>query len=279
MRVTLRSVLWSAGLAAISLGAALFAAPASAGSPVAVIVLKEHGVGTATQAQPYLTKFIGIAAQQNGWDPASKGQYETTRAGADAWIKAETPHYGIFSLAAFLAARKAYNLEPIGSATMATGGGQQYFIVSKTADSLAACKGKQLATDHEDQAFVEKVVAAGAFKMADFTVVPTTRFGQAGTKLLNGEVECALIDDAQLASLGNAPGGAAVKTVWTSAKLPPMVIAAFPSAPAAEKAAFKDSLPKICQGSGQQTCTQVGLQTLTTASAQDYAGVVAAYGP
>jgi hypothetical protein len=281
VRVTLRSVLWSAGLAVVSLSAGLFAGPvASAGNPVAVIVLKEHGVGTATQAQPYLDKFIAIAAQQNGWDPASKGHYETSRGNADTWIKAETPHYGIFSLAAFLANRKAYNLDPIGSATMATGGGQQYFIVSKTADSLAACKGKQLATDHEDQAFVEKVVAAGAFKMADFTVVPTKRFAQAGTMVLNGGAECALIDDAQLAALKQAPGGVDAKTVWsTSSPLPPMVVAAFPSAPAAEKTAFQASLPKICQGGGQQTCNQVGLQTLTTASAQTYAAVVAAYGP
>ena len=62
----------------------------------------------------------------------------------------------------------------------------------------------------------EKVVAAGAFKMTDFTVVPTTRFGQAGTTLLNGGAECALIDDAQLAALAKTPGGADVKTVWSS---------------------------------------------------------------
>jgi hypothetical protein len=278
VRVTLRSVLWSAGLAAVSLSAGLFApAVAGAGNPVAVIVLKEHSVGSPTQAQPYLDKFIAIAAQQNGWDPASKGRYETTRAGAGTWIKAEGPHYGIFSLAAFLEFRGTYNLDPIGSATMSTGGGQQYFIVGKSAASLAECKGKQLATDHLDTRFNEKVVAAGAFKMSDFTVVPTTRFGQAATTLLNGGADCALIDDAQRAALAKMPGGADVKTAWSSAPMPPLVIAAFPSAPAAEKTAFQASLPKICQGSGQQTCNDVGVQTLSVASAQTYAGVVGAY--
>ena len=91
-------------LAALSFaGAAIVADTASAGSPVSVIVLKEHGVGTTAAAQPGLDQFIAIAAKDNGWDPASKGRYETTRSGADTFIAAEKPHYGIFTLAAFLA--------------------------------------------------------------------------------------------------------------------------------------------------------------------------------
>lgn len=241
MRISPRSALVSAGLVAAT---ALTAGAALAGSPVSIIVLKEHGVGTAAAAQPYLDKFIAIAAQQNGWDPASKGHFETKRDAAETWTKAEQPHYGIFTLAAFLAFKGTYGLDPIGAATMAAGGGEQYFIVSTSAGSLGECKGKRLATDHDDQRFVEKVVAGGAFKMADFTVVPTRRFGEAGRKALNGDAECALVDDAQLANLQKAPGGSGVKTAWSSSKLPPMVIAAFASAPAAEKSAFQQSLPK-----------------------------------
>jgi hypothetical protein len=251
------------------------AGTASAGGSVNVLVLKEHGVGTAAQAQPHLDKFIAIAAKDNGWDPASKGRYETTRGAADAFVKSDAPRYGIFSLAAFLDFKARYNVEPIGSATMSTGGGQQYFIVSKTAADLGGCKGKQLATDHfDDPKFIEKVVAAGAFKHGDFTVVTTKRFGEAGRKVASGDAECALIDDAQLAEATKLD--AAVKSVWSSAKLPPMVVAAFPSAPAAEKTAFQASLPKICPAN-QQVCSNVGLQTLTTASPAEYTAVVALY--
>lgn len=274
MRVSSPSVLFSA---AFSLGLGLVTEAADAGNPVAVIVLKEHGVGGAAQAQPYLDTFVGIAAQQNGWDPASKGKYETTRSGADAFIKAEQPHYGIFTLAAFLALNLQYKLDPVGSATLANGGGQQYFVVSSSAGDLAGCKAKRLATDHDDQRFIEKVVAKGAFKLADFTLVATKRPGEAGRKVITGEAECALIDDAQLAGLGQVPGGAAVKTVWKSDALPPMAVVAFQTAPAAEKQAFQSSLSKICQGNGQQVCANVGLQTLTSTSAQTYAGVIAAY--
>ena len=262
---------------ALVLAAALAAGSARAGNPVAVIVLKEHGIGSPTQAQPYLNQFVTMAAQQNGWAGA-KGQYQTKRGEARTWIGAEKPNYGIFTLAAFLDLKGAYGLEPIGSATLANGGGEYYFVVSKNATNIDGCKGKPLATDHfDDPKFIEKVVARGVFTAQDFALVPTTRFGEAGRKVLNDQAECALIDDAQLADLMKTPGAAAIKKAWSSNQLPPMVVAAFQWAPAAEKTAFQASLPKICQGSGQQICAQVGLQTLGTASAQTYQSIVTAY--
>lgn len=272
MPVSPRAALVSATLAALSFAGIGIAA---AGNPVNIIVLREHGVGNSSAAQPYLDKFIAMAAKENGWDAASKGKYETTRAAADAFISSDKPHFGIYSLAAFLEAKGKHNLEPVGSATMSTGGGQQYFIVSKTAGSLADCKGKKLATDHlDDTKFIEKVVAAGAFKAGDFTVVATTRFGQAGRKVASGDTDCALVDDAQLADVQKVDP--AVKSVWQSAKLPPMVVVAFPAAPAAERTTFQANLPKICP-SNQAACSDVGLQTLAAAGPGDYAAVVKAY--
>jgi len=275
VRISLRSIVVAAGLAAAT---GTVAGAALAGGPtVHVVLLREHGVGTSTQVQPYLDQFIAGAAQINGWDSASSGQYTTTRSAADTYIKANDPHYGIFSLAAFLALRKQYNLEPVGSATLDVGGGMQYFIVSMKQGSLADCKGKQLATDHhDDPVFIEKIVANGAFTLGDFTLVKTRRFSQAGSTLLNGGADCALIDDAQLADFKKDSSSAGHKIVWQSATLPPMPVVAFPSAPAGEKATFQANLPKICPAN-QQTCTAVGLKTLTTASMSTYQSVINQY--
>jgi hypothetical protein len=257
--------------------ASLVAAAALAAPNVGVIVLKEHAVGSTAQAQPFLDKLMGVAAKENGWANA-KGSFQTSRSGAEAWIGAESPQYGILSLAPFLAFRDKYKVEPIGQAVVAGGGGQQYFVVSSTAGDLAGCKGKRLATDHaDDPKFIEKVVAAGAFKLGDFTLVTTKRPGEAGRKVITNDAECALIDDAQLSQLGKVDGGAAVKPVWSSAKMPPMVIVAFPSAPAAERKAFQASLPKLCTGSSQQVCQEVGLTNLQVTDASAYAAVVSAY--
>src|SRR5690606_1845431 len=97
-------------------------------------------------------------------------------------------------------------------------------------------------------------------------------------KVIVGEADCALIDDAQLAELGHLEGAADVKAVWASEKLPPMVVAAFPSAPAAEKKALQQSLPKLCEGEGKGVCAEVGLQSIKSASATDFQALIAAYG-
>jgi hypothetical protein len=262
----------SAGLVA---AAALGAPGVLAGDTVGVVVLKEHAVGSTSQAQPYLDKLMDITAKENGWAGA-KGTFHTKRAPAEGAMKADNPHYAILSLAPFLAFREAYKLEPVGQAIVDGGGGLQYFVVSKTAVDLNGCKGKKLATDHADDArFIEKIVANGAFKLSDFTVDATTRPGQAGRKVAGGEAECALIDDAQLTDVAKVDG--AVKPVWSSAKLPPMVIVAFPSAPAAERTAFKASLPKLCTGAGQQICKEVGLTALKSGGEAEYQPLISRY--
>jgi hypothetical protein len=278
VRVTARSAVAVASLAVLGAGLGL-ADTARAGATVNVVVLKEHGMGTATQAQPYLDKFIALAGQPpNGWDPASSGRYTTDRGAADAYIKSANPHYGIFSLPAFLALRKTYNLDVVGEAKT-NSGGEQYSIASLKQGSLADCKGKTLATDHmqtpDDVKFIEKVVADGAFTKADFKIVETKRFSQAVNEMINGNAECVLIHEAQLTHAQQSNPG--LKALWSSAKLPGMAVVAFPSAPAGEKTTFQGSLPNICSGAAvKQVCDPIGVLSINGNAAQ-YQAIIAKY--
>ncbi len=257
---------------------ALAAGPAQAGDTVHVLVIKEQGVGSAAQAQPYVDKLVAAAAKVNGW-AAAVGKYATTREAAETVIHGDDPHYGIMSLGAFLGLRGKHQLEVLGKAEVTTAGGREYHIVSKTATDLAGCKGKPLASNHAgDVRFLEKVVARGGFALTDFTLVVTTRPVQTIKKVISGEAECALIDDAQYAELAKIEGGAALKSVWKSDKLPGMVVVAFPSAPAAERSAFKNSLARVCSGEGKAACGEAGIKDLSAAGATDYQAVVTAYG-
>jgi hypothetical protein len=270
-----RSLCLAAALPGLVLTAG--AAQAADGS-VNVLVIKEQGVGSAAQAQPYVDRLVATAAKVSGWTAAS-GKYATNREGAEEYIHTADPHFAFMSLGAFLGLRGKHKLDVIGKAEVSQAGGRQYHIVSKNAADLAGCKGKTLASNHTDDArFAEKVVAGGAFLLADFTLVPTKRPVQTLKKVTSGEAECALIDDAQLAELAKIEGGAAVKSVWKSEKLPPMVVVAFPSAPAAERTTFKAALGKVCSGEGKAACSEVGIKDLSAAGASDYAAVVTAYG-
>ena len=114
--------------------------------------------------------------------------------------------------------------------------------------------------------------------MTDFTVVQTQRPLQTTKKVVSGEAVCALIDDAQLAELPHLEGADGLRSIWKSAELPPMVVTAFPAAPADERKRFQEHLADLCDNEGQSTCAEVGIVSLKAASATDYAAVVAAYG-
>lgn len=267
-------------IASAALLATLALAPlaADAGGSVNVLILKENGVGSSSTAQDYVDKLIGHVAKQNGWSAAT-GKYLTSRSLAKSWISSNDPHYGIMSLPAYLALRTKHKLEVVGQADVHGGGGEQYFIVSASADSLAACKGKTLGTDHgDDTKFIDEVVGKGEFSLSDFTLEDTRRPMATLKAVARGDVDCALIDDAQKVRLGRVDGGDAVDVVWSSAKLPPMAVVAFGSAPSGEKKTFKGKLSAVCSGDGAEACKEVGLRSLEPASDADYASVVKDYG-
>jgi len=246
---------------------------------IAILVLKEHGVGSPTLAQPYVDRFTALVAQQNDW-AAARGQYLSIRSAVGPFVAARNPHYGMFSLAAFLALRETYRLEVIGRVASTLAGGAQYFVVSKTAADLAGCKGKTLASDHtDDTRFVERVVARGQFRLAEFQVLRNQRPLQSVHQVLNGEADCALIDDAQLSELRHLDVAGDVRVAWKSEPLPPMAVVAFPAAPVAERKGFQASLRGLCQAAAAQlACKEVGIRSLDAASESDYADVVSLYG-
>lgn len=273
----LRSFCLAAALPAFAVGLSPTAAVATDGT-VHVLIVKEQGVGSAAQAQPYVDRLVGVAGKLNGWT-AVEGKFTTTREAAEEYIHGSDPHYGIMSLGAFLSLRGRHQLAVVGQAEVSGGNGQEYHIISKTQADVAGCKGKTLASNHAgDTRFVDKVIAGGAFALADFTLVETKRPVQTIKKVVAGEAECALIDDAQYAELARIEGGAGIKSVWKSDKLPPMVVVAFPSAQAASRETFKTKLGQVCSGEGKAACGEVGIKALKGASNKDYEAVVGKYG-
>ena len=265
-------------LATLATAALVSVAGAShAADDVKLIVLKERGVGTSAQAQPFVDKFVAIAKQKLGWTSA-KGTYFTERKPAEAFVDAEKPQFGILSLASFLAMKEPRKLDTIGQVKVSRAGGQQYFLVSKSAGDQGVCKGAKLATDHaEDTKFIDRVVFNNTMKLADFKLDATKRPLQGLKAVIKGEAQCALIDDAQLAELANMEGGKDLKTVWKSDTLPPLAVVALPTATDKQKQAFKGSLSSLCDGDGKTVCKEIGIESLKPAGDDAYAQVLARY--
>lgn len=266
-------------LAAIALVTTLSASssPAAAAptTPPKVLVYLDNGVGGA-RAQEFLDRLLGIVAREAGW-PAIKSRYVTRKAAALDYLATERPELGLFSLGAFLALEEPQKLTVVGQATADAAGGRQYFIVSKGKD-LAACKGKALASNHlDDPRFVEGVLFGGAMHLSDFKPTPTARPVQTLKAVTRDEAACALIDDAQKATIPSIEGGDTLHVVWSSATLPALPLVSLPGADPAMVARFQAVLPKVCEGDGKAICTDIGIQGLRASDAAPYAEVIRAY--
>ncbi len=243
---------------------------------VVVVVVREHGAGSAAAAQPHVEALMQVAAKHNQW-PAVESRYFADRPGASRFIAERSPHFGILSLPTFLQLQEPRSLRVLGEVQAPKAGGQQFFIVSKTATSLQACKGAGLATTYAGEPrFIEQVVAQGAYRLGEFEVQAQRRPLQPIKRVIRGQSKCALIDDAQKEALAHVEGGAALKAVWQSAKLPGMVVVAFPTSSAELQARFRASLPTLCEA-GRAACERVGIASIGRADAGRYKPVIDAY--
>jgi hypothetical protein len=265
-----RAALFGAGLALLA------PALAAASSSHAFVVLREFGTGTPSRAQPYLDQLLVVVGKQNQW-PQISGKYFAERAPALEYVQKDKPDFGIFSLAAFLSLKSQLSLSVVGEVVSPKAGGTEYFVVSKHAAALDGCKGHPLSTTFgADSKFVDRVVAHGAFKLADFTLVQAHRPLEPLKQVLRGEAECALIDDAELEAAHHIEQGSDLKPVWHSAELPGMAVVAFPRADAAAIASFKRTLPSTCT-SAHEACTTVGIDQLKPAGDERYRALYDAY--
>ncbi len=237
----------------------------SASASVSMLVLRENGTGSASAAQKYIDDLVAAIAAMAGWERAS-GQYVTRRSEAERYIADSKPQFGILSLSGFLALRTKHKLTVLGKADIQSGGGHQFFVVSKNQVSLATCKGKALGTNHSDTTFIDKVVSGDDFDLSDFEVVDTRRPVKTLKAVIDGEVECALIDDAQLLEMQHLDGGIDVHPVWSSPALPPMVVVAFPGADAGQRKVLGKALDGVCDGVGKAACEATSIALESTAA-------------
>jgi hypothetical protein len=264
-------------LAALALCGLLSVAAAPPAAPAhSFVVLREYGVGSASRAQPYLDELLRAVAEQNHW-PKATGKYFSERSPALAFVQQEKPDFGILSLPAYLALNETLKASVIGEVAAPQAGGRRYFLVSKQAQALQGCVGHRLSTTFAaDAKFIDRVVADGAFKLADFTLVAAQRPLEPLKQVIRDEADCALIDDAQVAAATHIERGSELHTAWRSVELPGMALVAFPRTDAAAVKSLKQSLSGLCT-KAKQACASVGIELIRASSDERYRPLLAHY--
>ena len=215
----------------------LAAAASAAEGPVRLFVLREHGVTAVTLAQPYLDRFVALAAAQNGW-PTAQGYlpHQPARRGGvhpQGAAPLRDPLAAVVPGAAAAAPPRGDRPRrgvALGRAALPPDQPQRR-------RTSPAARASPLATDHaDDPRFVDRVVAAGQFTprrlRAPRDASPAPDHPR-GDRRPGG-----LRPDRRRPARGarsTSPAPSDVRPVWSSEELPQMVVAAFPDTPVAEE--------------------------------------------
>jgi len=239
-------------------------------------MVNERAHGHQSNSWKDMRRFFKSLSYHNAWAPGTlHGKFFKKIAPANAYVKQFKPQYGFLTLPVFLAWKKPYNLKAIGVATtqgnsqwIAASG--QYHIISASESSLADCKRKRVISHFwKDSQFLNAVVGGADWNVREFDEFPLSASDDVLSSLVSvpPKADCALVDDAQLGDLKRLAGAEKLKTLWSSAQMPSVVVAQFPSASFEDQHAFKSSFEDVCANNGMLPCAAMGFTSLHVAEA------------
>ena len=240
--------------------------------------------GDTASAQPFIDKFCRYIETKMGW-PANgvNGKFFSTKAEALAHIDAEKPGIAMLEPAVFFELRTKLKLEPVLQIESKDLSWTKLNVVVKdpTFKALADLKGKSLcAMGADSPVYLSKIVFDGKVDaVKHFTLKPNNQALKGVRGVLKGECDATLLDDETLAAAAKMEGGAELKSIYTSPKLPatPLSIVGKSVTPA-EKKKLVEVLTAMCSDAeGKAICTDMRVEKFTAVDAASFTGFAKKY--
>lgn len=225
--------------------------------------------GDAETAQPYIDRFAAHLEGLTGWPKASlKGRFAPGKKEALAYIESQKPGFGVLEPSLYLELRKSHKLTAIADVNGPDLNSPQLHVVVKDAavKGLDDLKGKKVWTHLADVPdFLGKVVLDGKEPPDKrFALKQVSSAMKAARAVLRGEADAAILDDEQLAAAKKMEGGAALRSVFDSATLPPVVAVVFGGTPPADQTTLSKSLVSLCEAKGgAEICKEMHIHNFT----------------
>lgn len=211
--------------------------------------------GTQQQAKPYLETFFRELEKAMGWAAGSaSGDYFEEPKAALGFIQAKRPGFGMLAPGLYmdLACKQAKEpLDLVASIVGVTGTenrGRYHVVVKDPAlTKLEQLEGKRLSSNHlQNLRFVSRVIFAGKLQ-ADkfFKLEPTVSPVKPIKQVDRGEIEAALLNDAQLEHMKSLPFGQGMRVLYSSQPMPPFPVISFGKI---VKPADRDKVRKVLLG-------------------------------
>jgi ABC-type phosphate/phosphonate transport system substrate-binding protein len=209
----------------LSLGLLLVCAGSARAASTDVLVQSATSGGTPENSKPYLEQFVAYAQKSlKGWKPITAVFFQEKK-GADQMMIDKKPGFAMLDIDAFLELRKREELVVLAQVEgpLYQLGHLHVVVKDPALKTLEDLKGKVVVSNHlGSPRFLQKVVFDGKIDPATFFQLQPTTSPMKGLKAVDrGEAAATIVDDQQLANMKTLPFGAEMKTIFSSAALPP----------------------------------------------------------
>ena len=235
--------------------------------------------GDTSSAQPFIDKFCRHIETKMGWPASSvNGKFFSTKAEALAHIESEKPGIAMVEPAVFFELRNKLKLEPVLQIESKDLSWTKLNVVVKDPafKALADLKGKSLcAMGADSPVYLSKIVFDGKFDAAKhFQLKPNNQSLKGVRGVLKGECDATLLDDETLAAAAKMEGGADLKSIYTSPKLPATALSVVgKSLTPAEKKKLAEVLTNMCSDAeGKAICTDMRVEKFAPVDAAAFTG-------
>lgn len=225
--------------------------------------------GDAETAQPYIDRFAAHLEGITGFPKGSlKGRFAPGKKEALAYITSQKPGFGVLEPSLYLELRKSHNLTALADVNGPDLNSPNLHVVVKDAavKGLDDLKGKKVWTHLADvPVFLGQVVLDGKESPDKrFALKQVSSAMKAARAVLRGEADAAILDDEQLAAAQKMEGGAALRSVFKSATLPPVVAVMFGGNSPEDQKQLAKSLPGLCATKGgPEICKEMHIASFT----------------
>ena len=190
------------------------------------LVCAPGGAGSTGEAQERIDSFFSALEPLVGFKV--EGEYHNTMAGCQAYMKRQSPSFGIFSIPVYLDWKKQKKLVVIGEVVREGDGEGRFYVVGKKGATLESLRGQPMLSRHWDLAsFISSVAFQGEFNLADHFQGKKVSSGlRAIKKVAQGKAGAALLDHKEYSSLGSLPLPVELEALLTSHPVPgaPLVL-------------------------------------------------------
>ena len=279
--------------AGLALSCVVTGVVAGAGNAVAgekdFLIYAPGAGGSPEQAKPYLDTLFGYLEKKLGWPAKSGGgEYVDDAKAADEYLDKTKPGFGLLSPEFYL--RLSCKKVPMTVLARVVGdevaGEPVYHVVVKSDKpykTLEDLKGKKLVSNHlHDPKFVSRLIFDGKLDVEKFFATqPTLSPIKPFKSVDRDEADAALVSDAQLKHIKKEMPALAgkLRTVFTSAALPPYPVVAFDkAAPTALREQVKKALREMCSSKeGAEVCKSLTINRIEAIDAKTFAPAIDRY--